>query len=999
MRGEPSSLNSKSITSPSQSRPVYEWAEDLLCQLFQIRLSDTSLAPTSASSPYGLGLSSSPRASGISDPKKYILMTTLLDDIKNQSDGESITVRSVVEQIIVGMLSYEAPLGGFPLKRRSLDLLVDCFERAYSADRTFLPKSRKKQVTTEVMDLCVSYAKICLEVPDMFPTDGTNDLRKLSDGMLENERSPNAISPAFVRALIEKCIHGDSGNTSLETIFTPVVNDLLARARQSTTIEAMLPAVRAVSQLCQYQELATIIIDRSDWLGPPNCNGRQFEQRSFLGPFFRATVIPDCDVDIHRHQLLETFTGSAFFPDAELRPGDIQSSNQTIRRTMSLLRSSLHDIVRNMLRVKTHRPKVLQFFLQAVSLNSKRAQLRAERSVLASDGFALNLTCVLLKLCDPFMQNLDKPKFDKIDGSYLLHPNAALDNSQETRLVASLEETNEWNAQHKHSDPNFITEVFFCTLQALHVCVVPILLKFTHEWNGSNGRMARLRHLLQRLDNDPAAPPEFHNRIRQQLRSMRPDKHCFDAEILNPDVLSHVLHFNSFVAKWLTHMVDPNGRGPPLATPAPMPFASLPDFYVEDITDVLQFLARFASSVTDGNVQSVPLVRFLITFISGREHIHSPYLRAKLVEIIADYAPDRGLKSRFFDLVQSDHMSVTQLAPALMQFYVDVEDTDFYSKLRMRYNAQIVLKDLWRSPKSRQGFIDASQKEEFVRFVMLLINDTTFLLDEARDSLKKIFDFKKRLETSHGGEREEISQSLQQTEGQARSLLQLGYETVNMFDYITCDIVAPFMRPELVNRLAAMLNYNIVALVGPKSAELKVDHPEEYGFNARELLRRLVTIYLNLSRILSSEPVQYEFVKAIAEDGRSYKKDIMNTTVMLLHSMDFAEEKITAFSSLIEKVEDCLKEQEDIESDLGEIPDEYLDPIMATLMRDPVQLPASRTVVDRSTISAHLLSDPSDPFNREHLTIDMVIPDTKLKAEIDAWIEKTLKEAKEKRKT
>lgn len=47
---------------------------------------------------------------------------------------------------------------------------------------------------------------------------------------------------------------------------------------------------------------------------------------------------------------------------------------------------------------------------------------------------------------------------------------------------------------------------------------------------------------------------------------------------------------------------------------------------------------------------------------------------------------------------------------------------------------------------------------------------------------------------------------------------------------------------------------------------------------------------------------------------------------------------------------------------------------MATLMRDPVFLPTSRTIVDRSTIKSYLLSETRDPFNRQPLTIDMVTP-------------------------
>ena len=47
---------------------------------------------------------------------------------------------------------------------------------------------------------------------------------------------------------------------------------------------------------------------------------------------------------------------------------------------------------------------------------------------------------------------------------------------------------------------------------------------------------------------------------------------------------------------------------------------------------------------------------------------------------------------------------------------------------------------------------------------------------------------------------------------------------------------------------------------------------------------------------------------------------------------------------------------------------------MATLMRDPIMLPSSKAIVDRSTIKSHLLSDTTDPFNRSPLSIEDVIP-------------------------
>ena len=52
------------------------------------------------------------------------------------------------------------------------------------------------------------------------------------------------------------------------------------------------------------------------------------------------------------------------------------------------------------------------------------------------------------------------------------------------------------------------------------------------------------------------------------------------------------------------------------------------------------------------------------------------------------------------------------------------------------------------------------------------------------------------------------------------------------------------------------------------------------------------------------------------------------------------------------------------------------DPLMYTIMRDPVILPSSKTTIDRSTIKSHLLSDTTDPFNRVPLKLEDVVPST-----------------------
>jgi ubiquitin conjugation factor E4 B len=64
-------------------------------------------------------------------------------------------------------------------------------------------------------------------------------------------------------------------------------------------------------------------------------------------------------------------------------------------------------------------------------------------------------------------------------------------------------------------------------------------------------------------------------------------------------------------------------------------------------------------------------------------------------------------------------------------------------------------------------------------------------------------------------------------------------------------------------------------------------------------------------------------------------------------------------------------------------------------MKDPVELPSSRNIVDYMTISKvsnyslhvekHLMNEPNDPFNRSPLTLDQLIPRKDIKEKIEAY--------------
>ena len=141
-----------------------------------------------------------------------------------------------------------------------------------------------------------------------------------------------------------------------------------------------------------------------------------------------------------------------------------------------------------------------------------------------------------------------------------------------------------------------------------------------------------------------------------------------------------------------------------------------------------------------------------------------------------------------------------------------------------------------------------------------------------------------------------------------------------------------------------------------------------------------------------------EFIIAVIKDERSYnfvnfdrvRNLAANNKDITMTDGDFKKYEI--FVDTLRKEEKRIKDEE-IKYD--DAPQEFYDGLTFNLMTDPVKLPKSNVILDRKTIETHLLSDQSDPFNREPLTKDMLIPCPELKAKIEEYI---INKKKEKNK-
>ncbi|KAH9466429.1 hypothetical protein Pst134EB_001485 [Puccinia striiformis f. sp. tritici] len=121
--------------------------------------------------------------------------------------------------------------------------------------------------------------------------------------------------------------------------------------------------------------------------------------------------------------------------------------------------------------------------------------------------------------------------------------------------------------------------------------------------------------------------------------------------------------------------------------------------------------------------------------------------------------------------------------------------------------------------------------------------------------------------------------------------------------------------------------------------------------------KKFLQVYLNLWD-------QRPFHEAIANDGRSYTKELFERANQITCKSNLkSTDQLDKLSKLVKKVEELRQSEANEELELSEIPEEFLDLLMCTLMKEPVILPTSKTTVNLSTIKQHFLSDATDPFN------------------------------------
>lgn len=730
---------------------------------------------------------------------------------------------------------------------------------------------------------------------------------------------------------------------------------------------------------------------------------------------------------------------------------DHKSTENHIGMKLQLLARDLHTIFHTLLKFPETRSPFLSWMGRCLHTFKDRKKLWNNQVLMATttlsvnDGFLMNFLAVMLHLSEPFAGPYSQEshfidrKLLKVDPRYCKWSKTTHEGSiahflglaEETFLINTDKTSNEDDQQVQ---PNFITECFFGTHQV-----------FTYGFRSVYERFFKLAQNIQDLQHTYAdamaqqssnsMPPESDPReiIKERMDAAMTQFFNLKAILMVPNAITMQLHFCIATSAYLNHLVACQSYEEALASKdfktitisyfkekkvSRACLEYIPEMLIENVLDFFLFLKHFNDrALTQASGSLEPLMTMIITFMGNSSLMQNPHLRARFAEILECLMPHQSQYGNSFigcaDLFEN-HPLVEELAISLVNVFVSIEMTgegvQFEQKFSYRRPMYVVLEYLWERPLHRgilirsasdaEANIDSARPPLFLRFINLLMNDAIFLLDEALGYMNQLREAEKRRKTEEWS-RLSPQQRTQANAGYAhigrlaRFHNVLSLSTIGTIAWLTSDIRTIFSHPTLVDRIANMLNYFLEHLVGPKKGKFNVNDKNDYEFKPREVLEKICQIYINLGQPERNTKFR-EFCTAVSSDGRSYSENLLPQATDILYrtGMSSLGAEFEKLSQLIHKI--AVKNQMDeIPSD--DLPDTFLDPIMSTLMVDPVLLPSSRIIVDRSTIARHLLSDQTDPFNRSPLSMEEVIPATDLKNQIQTFLREHREAQKQKR--
>ena len=771
--------------------------------------------------------------------------------------------------------------------------------------------------------------------------------------------------------------------------------------------------------LQEYPKVRTVFLNDVLY-NPQNINGRLIQALSFYGPYLSNSPL-NTPPEQHRNAFKQ------FTNDSELK-SYINKLNNIIE-TLSEILKILEEF---------DDEKSLNYFFNVINLNIDWQKTIKNFMMLSSIGFLLNMLFLCLNLffaeCHKHNNenNIDKSKEYKINGIKYINTKFCLNDKKilfsKFNLIYSMICKEYIDANKVKSESikfNLITKLFFICHSLMNY-IIPTLMKLYME----EGKAASQAFSTLGFNN----PQTKEHIIKLKL---------YDIYVKNEKFIKFLLEFNEITTFFLitlnnskyTHNDEYTKEDKKeenniinegedeytlfkkdyfkyIDVKSNVVISSLPEFLILNIVNSCIF---FRQAYPDLYFKDFDLLKNLVNFgliySSHINLIHNQYLRSQIFDILlySFHLEEKEKNDNHLLMVHQkllkDEYIKENLILSIMRVFIDAErlgtSNQFYERFNVRNKVLQLVNEVFK--KNQEILIDNiinyanHYSDDATQMLTLLMGDVTYLIDEVIQRLidirnyQELKDNKELWDSKTQEQRTEEDNKFAENDRMLKAECRLLNHSLGFMTIICSCLQKYFIKEEKAERLADLMNYCLDEFTA-KSSQLKIKNKNDYEFNPSYIMESIIKIF--------SYFVNYEeFLEFVVSDPRAYKYDNFTKAIKLKNEnkvkvdLETSENFDNIVYNKLKKAEE-LVEQKKINYD--DAPEEYLDPLTYGLMENPVILPSSHINIDRRTIEDYLLTNPSDPFNRNPLTKEELIPNDDLKKKIDEYKAKKLKEKQNK---
>ena len=390
---------------------------------------------------------------------------------------------------------------------------------------------------------------------------------------------------------------------------------------------------------------------------------------------------------------------------------------------------------------------------------------------------------------------------------------------------------------------------------------------------------------------------------------------------------------------------------------------NISDVKMNCMNDILQNIIIFNLDVK--KKLTYDIFNLVIMLLGNNNISNNPHLKTNIIKLLCTQTDN--FYSNFMELIYEESKKI-KLINNLIHCMIFLNDSfssgDIYDKYNPQLNISILLriimyKDIKELDTGWKYLITIDDKL-LKKFINIIINNLSYCIQELFLNLKKIYGLENSEESYDDTEMKKIEDIVKVYIIFTDDFIKINtiFSKVYLKEYISLE-----------NRgtICGSINHILTSMLGYRKKELNIKNKDKLFFKPKDLLNKICNLLLNF--------VENDiFLETLIKESSTDISKLISKMNKILYT-DGSSLFITKNEyDIIQKFSNDIKQKYDQKSKIDEIeiPEEFSDPIMMSLIEDPVFLPNTDIIMDREVISRHLVTEEHNPFNREHLTLDML---------------------------